>query len=416
MKHDDYSEMKMQELLRKVHRQQMLDEPETRLLDGIRHIYRAEVDEDARLLERVLTRLVDESGEEKSGDQLRPYSKGKEEKILSMQNTTNTVVSEHSRTSGKRLLRRVNLLVAVLICVALVGSLALVLAASHIRPMNTLTGHQNLPITITKPTKQVNCQANSDLAEETLCAQGLETDLNSTKNFTTSIYDTNTGMVTGPGTVNVTFLRAYADTSRLILVYTINKTPGTWGDFVSLTTSQGVLAATTTLGAAGSTSDKGFFTQSFSTTNLAAGTTQVQLESLTARYTTNSTSVPLAFTLPFHATASKTVPVNQNVSGQGYTLTLNHVVLTNSLTTLALTVTFPAQHPQAILIEVTSDGQSELWRIDNNAQGASTCDCSFSQSLLLAHPGSSWNINVKMSTEAPFSVLQTGTFTFTIPA
>jgi hypothetical protein len=427
MKHDHCSDAekfdaRIQELLQRVHRQQhMADEPEVRLMDDIRRTYQAEVDEDARSLERVLSRLVDESAREETRGPVFPHIDQKEERILHMQNATDVLPLGSPRKPRNRWVQRVGVLAATLICVALVGSLSLVLAAMHSKPASSITGSQSLSTNTTTPASPASCQASSDLTEETLCAQGAETNLNITESFTTSIYNTDKGTVIGPGTVDVTFHRAYADVSRLILVYTITKTPGAWGNFVSLTTKQGTLKAMATLGGKGSTSWKGFFTQSFDTTNLPTGTTQIQIESLTAEYVKSGTSVPLAFTLPFHSTASKTVTVQQSVTGKGYTLTLDHVVLTDSLTTFALTLTLPAQHnsPVILLAVLTSDHQQELEKFKNAGVGSPnsyTSNYPFYQSLLLAHPGSSWTVNVSLATEAPASVVLTGTFTFMIPA
>jgi len=427
MKHDHFSDSekfdaRIQELLQKVHQHQnMADEPEVRMLDDIRRTYRAEVDEDARSLERVLSRLVDDSASEEPRGMFLPYVEQKQERILHMQNTTDVLSPGTLRKTKGRWGRRVGLLAAVLVCVALVGSLSLVLAASRSKPVNSFTGSHGMPTSTATPAPPAVCQASSDLAEETLCAKGEETTLNITESFTTRIYNTDKGTVIGPGTIDVTFHRIYADTSRLILVYTINKAPGAWGNFVSLTTKQGTLDATQTSGATSSTTWKGFFTQSFATTSLPAGTTQIQIESLTAEYVGNGTSVPLAFTLPFHHTASQTVTVKQSVTGKGYTLTLDHVVLTDSLTTFALTLTFPVQHNSnvVLLASMTSDQQQEHAKFQSADHGAPTNyteNYPFYQSLLLAHPGSSWTVTVRLTTETPAAVVLTGAFTFTIPA
>jgi hypothetical protein len=76
------------------------------------------------------------------------------------------------------------------------------------------------------------------------------------------------------GTVHVTFFRAYADRSRLILVYKINSVPTpaiSWSGFFTLSTQQGDL--NTSSGSSGT----GYQVQSFDTSNLPTSTTTLQV-------------------------------------------------------------------------------------------------------------------------------------------
>lgn len=324
--------------------------------------------------------------------------------------------------------RRLSLLVATLVCVTLVGSLSLVLA---LRTSTTSTGTTGRPkpasaqaITprpTATPTLAIPavCKDKSDQADEVLCAKHEETFLNITKSFTVNGYNPN-GSVNGPGTVNITFQRAYADPARLMLVYTINHAPGTdWGGFVVLSTRQGDL---------GSNSDcllKGFCVQSFDTSTLPAGITQLQVQTLRIA---SGASIPLSFTLPFHA-ASKTIGVKQTVTGQGYTLTLDHLVLTGSV----IAFTFAFKNPnhgsypdltkvQTITInsqqQIIAPGFSEEFGVRNSGVGG---HIELYQSLL--DQSGTWTVTLALVKVAPASsghvtwtTLLAGTFTFTVPA
>lgn len=127
---------------------------------------------------------------------------------------------------------RFRLIAALLICITLVGSLSLALAL--MRSQTTKVGRPGTqPASMGAPTNA--CQDGLDYAEETLCAQGEETILNITRDFVLHGHGAS-------GTIKVTFQRAYADPSRLILIYTIHSSPDAgWGGFMHLSTQQGVL-------------------------------------------------------------------------------------------------------------------------------------------------------------------------------
>jgi hypothetical protein len=254
-----------------------------------------------------------------------------------------------------------------------------------------------------------------DLAEQTLCAKGEETTINITRSFTTNTADSQ-GKVSGPGTVKVTFHRAYADTSRLILVYTIHQALTTnWGGFANLSTNQG------TLNTFESSWQTGSFTQSFDTSSLPANTTQLHIQALGTTY---GTPVPLAFTLPFHTT-SKTVMVKQTRTGKGYTITLDRLVLTNSLTIFAYTLTYGQTPwpPDVQIAALSINGQKQTVVPGSpSGSGASSHPGVVNETRVLAQiflgqPGS-WAVTFSLSSTnpGPSTPLGEETFTFSISA
>lgn len=319
----------------------------------------------------------------------------------------------------------IGLLAAVLVCVTLIGSLSLVLTVSRSQTASisadshstTATAQISTPIVTPGLTIPSTCKDNADLADEVLCAKGEETILNITKSFTVNGHNPN-GAVNGSGTVNITFHRAYADTSRLMLVYTINRAPATdWGGFVTISTTPQA-----NIGSDGGCLVKGFCVQSFDTSSLPASTTQLHIKTINTAY---GASIPLTFTLPFH-TASKTVTVKQTASNKGNTLTLDHLVLTNSTAIFAFT--FKAQATQSIgrptpmLQAVIINGQQQAIAGSTSHYGANgTGELSGSLNLyqsFLGQPGS-WTVKLSLVNVNPgptFSPVLTGTFIFTVPA
>lgn len=325
------------------------------------------------------------------------------------------VPTNQARSSRSRWPRRLSLLAAALVGVTLVGSLLFVLTAMHGKtPGTTATaGQTSTSASAPALTIPANCRDQHDLADELLCAQHEEATLNATKTLAVHVYSPS-GAANGSGTVNVTFLRAYADTTRLMLVYNISQAPkGDWGGFRTLNTKQGQLNSN-------SGNFSGFTVQSFDTSTLPAGTTQIQVQSISTYY---GAALPLTFTVPLN-TASKVIRVKQTSSSKGYSLTLDHVVLTGCTATLYLNAAFPALNKQegASLIEVqalTLNGQSQPliasdWRLANHQ--AATLHLGLP--LLNQHSG--WTITmalVKMplgSSNMKDRVLMTATFTFAV--
>lgn len=331
----------------------------------------------------------------------------------------------------KRRMRWFGLLVAVLVCALLIGSLSFVLTLAKNNTSNTKVGGSNgvaeahtasptpaaTPLTI--PASCLDKSTVPDLAAEVLCAQGQETTINVTKSMTANAYNP-WGKVSGSGALNITFLRAYADTSRLLLTATLNHTPGAdWGSFGSLVTQQGTLQSINGC-------SSGPCVLSFDTSTLPAGTTQVQvqgLQVLTAGLDVEGT-IPLSFTLPLH-TASKTIAVNQTVQDNGVSATLKSVVITPSEVIFHFTST---STPQAVgfhsiqVIAITINGQKQNVATSSNSNGeGDRTNYTEQENLYLAlldHPGS-WTVTIAPGTiPDPHSTRKpsfTGVFTFTVP-
>jgi hypothetical protein len=323
----------------------------------------------------------------------------------------------------RSVLRLFSLVAAVLVCVALVGSLTLVLGASRNKTPSTQVGSgnttQKATPTATPLVIPAACKDSANPGEEKLCAEGKETSLNITKSVTVHTHD-QYGKVTGSATLNLTFLRAYADSSHLLLVYMINQAPAQvlgndWGGYGTLTTDQGDLRANSPCMA------QGLCVESFDTSSLPTGIKQLQAQALTTDF---GDSLPLAFTLPVQTATSKTVTVNQTVTKNGYTLTLNQLVLTDSTTTLAYAYTPQPAGVHAVYGEVqaiTINGQSQA--IGSSASGSGSGNSAGGSwttvlnQTLLDQPGT-WTVTMALTglgTQGQ-ETLMTATFTFTVSA
>lgn len=329
-------------------------------------------------------------------------------------------------SSRRRLPRQLSLLAAVLVCIVLVGGLLLVQAESKRHNPGSSLGNQVSTATaqlgtatpvLTIPSSCKGSSA-SDVAELMLCEQREETTINITKSLTVRSI-TSPGEKPQTGTVNVTFLRAYVDRSRLILVYKINSVPTpaiNWLGFATLSTQQGSLSANS--GGFGT----GYQVQSFDTSSLPASSTELQVKKI---ITEAGSSTSLAFTLPFHS-ASKTVTVRQTVTNNKYSLTLDHIVLTGSTTTFFYSTKGPAIMGMLTNVEsekVTINGKQVISVLSTgpygvDSQGKGQGELVGYQSLL-NQPGI-WTVKMVLKSmkqgSSVTSVPLTGTFTFTVPA
>ena len=416
---DDFSPMLIDQQID--HPDAFLVQEDARLIHEMRALFEQEKSE---LIEQGWTRLASKRAEAEQRSEVLDLSAYRQRIERTSPVNTNTMLSTPIKgTHKKSWPRLLSLVAAVLVCVALVGSLTLVLVISKSRIPSTIVGSHNATSTTHAATPTATplvippaCKDTSDQADQVLCATGEETMLNITKSFTVSGHNPN-GSLNGSGTVNVTFLRAYADPSRLLLAYTINQAPGTdWGGFATLSTNQG------DLGSYGANLFKGFFVQSFDTSNLPVGTTQLHIQAIKTMF---GASLPLAFTLPFHH-ASKTIPVKQTVTGNGYTLTLDHLVLTGSSTTLVYTYTNTPQakneHIDIKLQALTINGQSIPLSAGFSGTGSGndtggSGKFSLYQSFL-AQPGNGTVtlalVRMNPDSSPMFTTLLTGKFTFTV--
>jgi hypothetical protein len=160
--------------------------------------------------------------------------------------------------------------------------------------------------------------------------------------------------------------------------------------------------------------------QSFDTSSLSASTTQLHIQAIDTFY---NTSIPLAFTLPFHTT-SKTVTVKQTRTGKGYTLTLHHLVLTNSLATFAFTLTYSQMSsfpPDAQITALSINGQKQpVVPAGNMGSGESDQPGILNETFSLAQtfldqPGS-WAVtfSLRSTNPGPSTPLGEETFTFSV--
>lgn len=232
--------------------------------------------------------------------------------------------------SARRFPRLLGLVAAILVCAVLVGSMALVFSVTKGNSGIPGTGNPGSTSPQTTPTASPTpvttippeCLDRQDLTEETLCAQHQETILHITKNF---------------GGHSVTFVRAYADVSRFLLVYTTTDSPQSEAiSFTSVTIQPGIKLSGGQLVAYEDPSTLQWYdVVSFGTGAVPAGITTLHVESIVDAFSGQST--PLQFTTPFHNQAfdatQKTVQINQAVTSNGITLTLERVAFSIGGTT-----------------------------------------------------------------------------------
>lgn len=409
---DDFSPMLIEQHID--HPEALLSQEDARFIHEVRALFEQEKRE---WIEQGWTRLASKRAQAEQRSEVLDLSAYRQRHERTSPVNPHTMPSTPLKgTHKKSWPRLLSLVAAVLVCVALVGSLTLVLAASKSSTPNTTTGGHRATLTVPTATPTATplvippeCNDPSDQADQVLCAKGEETMLNITRSFTVASHSPN-GAVNGSATVNITFLRAYADPSRLLLAYTINQAPGTdWGGFVTLSTEQGYLSTH------GSCLFKGLCVQSLDTSKLSASIAQLQVRTINTAF---GASIPLAFNLPFHH-ASKTIPVEQTATGNGYTLTLDHLILTGSVANLAYSYTnAPQSNSEYLDVKIqklTINGQF----IPIGAGLSGSGKFPLYQSLL-DQPGT-WTVtmalikmNIAVGSGSTFSTLLTGVFTFTV--
>lgn len=292
---------------------------EARLLQELQALYDGEK---SASIERVWTRLVGQS----AGTNVPVFanhqpeaSDSKEQRLLSKRTTKRHLMNQRVPVSQKGLPRFLSLIAAACVCVLIVGSLAVVLNMLKGPHQPTNVGSQPATRTSTAtatPLSSPECRDSSDQNEQQLCLAQAETLLTIHKTF---------------GTHKVVFLRAYADSSRLLLVYTTSDP--TTSDTISFESLS--IQPKITLAAGGSTSyqnpktHQAYDVASFDTQNIPAGTTQIEVQSIVDAF--SGTATPLEFTVPLHVN-QKTTIVNQTVTSKGVSLTLERVVNTGSET------------------------------------------------------------------------------------
>lgn len=315
-------------------------------------------------------------------------------------------------TQKKSFPRLLGLIAAALVSLVLVGSMALVFTALKGKTPTTVVGsHDASPtvhasVTTTTPVIPLECKDYQDQADEMLCSTHAETILNVTKNF---------------GTHRVTFVRAYADTARLILIYTTSDSPTSDAiSFMNLKAQPGVsLTGGSSSAFQNPETHQWYYLLDFDVQTVPAGTTALHILSIADGFSGQPT--PLNFTIPLH-TASKVVPVKQTVTSQGISLTLDHLRITGSTTSICLSMSQAARNDQMLSATISINGQQLTDDSDRPVQalprGDSICGSSTALTLyqaLLNRPGS-WTVQVTL---APIGIAKgtrtTWTFHFTVP-
>lgn len=303
-------------------------------------------------------------------------------------------------TAPKKGLPRVfGLLTAALASMVLVGSLLLVLTMtrnSHWATM--LTGSQTStvwPLPGATPILPFDCRDGDDLAERQLCIKHAEKTLDITKTF---------------GTHKVNFLRAYADPTRLMLIYrTSDLAPTDAIRFTSLTIQPGIeLPASGNVHYQNPQTHEWFYMVTFDTKNVPAGTKQIKIQSIINGV--SGKTAPLDATIPFHSD-QKTIEVNKTVTSKGVSLKLQRLVIIGSITSIYLQQT-PQSHTIPFVTAISIKDGASIGYNGNQTYSKgfvnSTNQVVIQLTAILNTPGS--------CTLTFSNGNRTWTFTFTIPA
>jgi hypothetical protein len=359
---------------------QQVEQPDTRLPHGEARLVRelqAMYDlEKSAAIDRVWERLAHNS----SAASPRPESLSRQQRRQEPVRSFPMQQIERTTKPERRLAHTLSLIAAALICAVLVGSLALLLVAQR---NATTPGTGSPPSILTAqahtatptPAIPAQCQDTTFRSDETLCATGQETTLNITKTF---------------GSQSVTFVRAYADSNQLMLVYKIPDPSSDAISFTSITIQQGLVIGDRPgeAGAGGcfSNSTGNYCLEEFSMQRVPAGTTEIHVQAITDGF--SATSTPFSFTIPFH-TAHKSVPVNQTATSQGVPLVLERLDFTGSTLTVVFSIKSSDPSLQSPFVDFISiNGQ----QVPNNSGSSSphgeTLD------LALLQSSGAWEIRI----------------------
>lgn len=310
---------------------------------------------------------------------------------------------EKTSDQRKRLQRFLSLAAAVLVSAVLVGSMALAFSALKDHAPNTGSASRgSTPGASATPMVPPECRDVQDQIDETLCTQHKETLLDITKNFSGH---------------EITFVRAYADTSRLFLVYTTTDSPHSDTiSFLSVTVQQNI-----TLGGGSglqivyedTETHLWYYLVSFETQAVPAGTSALHVEGITDAFSGASTS--LNFTTPFHAVSfdatQNNLSVKQTMTSKGFALTLDHVAFTIGGTFLYFKTPQPSVS-DVFLNSLSINGQ-QVAGVRDTAGGLPPLVIQITLSLL-NKPGS-WTVQVMEGRTGNQADGVAWTFHFTVP-
>lgn len=234
----------------------------------------------------------------------------------------------------RRLVHRLSTLVALLIAVAIIGSVALVYsnrgqvsssAGFRISATPTPTP-SSMPTTA--PTNPCVVEDKTDDPGATaVCQKGLETSLGDTRTT---------------GNDKITFLAGYADTQRILLKYSVSGVKTTEDSKNFWSVKQAVMQGGINLGGSGNSSfydpgTKQFIVMAlFSTQNIPAGTKQLLLTvTIEKNLKTVVATVSLTTSIPMNMEKREFTP-RQTVTVNGQAVTLERVIVTPSQTVIYL--------------------------------------------------------------------------------
>lgn len=372
---------------------------EARLIEELQAMYEQEKNVS---IERVWMRLMQQrTGTDATVfESQQPGASGSQQQRQFSERNGKMQQRERIQTSQKGLPRVFGLLAAALVSIVLVGSLLLVLNMTKSTPRTTVTGSQSttgMSTVTATPLSSPECRDTSNLTEQQLCLEHKEALLNLPKTF---------------GTHKVLFLRAYADTTQLMLIYTTSGPAKSDAiSFISLKIQQGI-----TLSGGASTSYQNpkthewYYVVSFETQNVPVGTAQIHIQFIVDAFSGKAT--PLEATIPFH-TDQKTIVLKKTVTSKGVSLTLDRLVITGSTTLIYVKPSSPLTDGLYV-IAMSVNGQSFTYTGSQTDSGGTvgSPDLAIRLSAILDMPGT-WTLKVA---EGGYPAPRTWTFTFTVPA
>ncbi|HEU5381679.1 MAG TPA: HEAT repeat domain-containing protein [Ktedonobacteraceae bacterium] len=294
---------------------------------------------------------------------------------------------------SKRRPRLLTFVAALLVSLVLMSAMLLIFAPMRSQTPNTSVGSS------ASTTAWNACKDDSNKAEAALCAAHKETILNITKTY---------------GTQKVTFLRAYADRTQLLLVYTDGLASTDAVGFESVTIQHGmVLNSSGNNGYSNPITHQGYNVASFATKAVPTGTTELHIQSIVDGLSGKPTSLNIV--VPFH-TDQKTVQVNQTATSKGISLSLKRLVFTGSKTVFYVGP-LPYANGGYVSISVASmmvNGKPLVYaggQSGDNIDGVALITISLDADLY--KPGS-WTIQIHGDQER-FSETWTWTYHFTVP-
>ncbi|GCE25577.1 hypothetical protein KDA_10610 [Dictyobacter alpinus] len=334
---------------------------DARLREDIQHGYRSYRQENQASLSRVQGRL--EARLRQAPDQTNIHSF---EKFYQQRQKENSMDEKPVQRGRSRLVRTLSILVATLVVIAVISSAALLFnTRSHLVVGIPTAGTMTPTATVRPDTKpsptptaaidEAACSSSADPGEQYLCSAGQEKQLN---------------ISTMVGKTRFTIQRGYADSQRVLLttVSTINDKENMIIGIDRLTIQGGIVLFGGTGGGPDLRTNQWYGLGSFDASKIPAGTKELQI---TAHLSKTAVKPPVVredagtvqLTLPFHP-EKRVATLNQTINVGGTPVTLDHVIVTPSLTRVYIKSTIIARNglaqPEDMRLSVDGENSKDL--------------------------------------------------------